>query len=843
MMRFILMIRLFILFTLLVAHALPAQPRRQANAAEIKLQLKKLNVLATVLYVAAHPDDENTRAIAYFSNEKLATTGYLSMTRGDGGQNLLGPEMRDLLGLIRTQELLAARRIDGGQQFFTRANDFGFSKSANETLAIWGKDTILFDVVKVFRQFKPDVIITRFPADERAGHGHHTSSALLAQEAFDAAARPDYRPDHVKALGTWQPAALYTNTGRWWNQSINENTPGVVNIDIGAYNHLLGKSYSEMAAEASSQHKSQGFGQAGRRGSSLEFFEYVKGQQVRKDFFENVNTTWTRVKGGERVKPLVDKVISEFNEEHPEASVPALLLVRREILSLEPGIWKDRKRAEVDKIIFDCLGLYTEARADNYWVAPGEKVTTTFELVNRSSFPVRLLTITGAAVKYDTTASAELRDNKALIFKSFQRIDEVAKYSDPYWLRDPHTQGTFRIPSDDYVGLAQNPPTLTYTMTFNIGGEKIEWTVPLIYKSADPVKGELWRPFEVVPPVFVNLADKVIVFNDQAPKPVSVLVKSSSEARIAGKVRLELPKGWRSEPEFQNFELLKRGDEMSMVFSIFPAKEEIFTRVRAVAEVNGKLYSHAIQTINYDHIPIQTLLPLSEATLVKLALKKEGSLIGYVKGAGDEIPQALRNMGYEVWEMKNEEVKAENLKKLDAVVLGVRAINTNERLRHMMPDLLEFTRAGGTLVVQYNTNFDYEIDKDKFSPYALNLSRDRVTEENSEVTILKPDHPVFNTPNKITARDFDGWVQERGLYFPDKWDSHFEALLSMHDTKEQPKDGALLVAKYGEGHYVYTGLSFFRELPEGIPGAYKLFANIVSLGKPRKLQNQKIKAK
>jgi len=820
-----------------------AQPPRQANAAEIKLELKKLNVLASVLYVAAHPDDENTRAIAYFSNERLATTGYLSMTRGDGGQNLIGPEIRDLLGLIRTQELLAARRIDGGQQFFTRANDFGYSKNATETLKIWGKDTILSDVVKVFREFKPDIILTRFPPDERAGHGHHTSSALLAQEAFEVAASPAYLPDQVKAWGTWQPKSLYTNTGRWWNQSINENTPGIISIDVGAYNSLLGKSYSEMSAQASSQHKSQGFGQAGRRGEAFEFFEYMKGEKAQKDFFENINTTWTRVKGGEKIKPLVEKAITEFKEDKPEESLPALLSIRKEILSLEAGLWKDRKLAEVNKIIMECLGLYAEVKADNYWVPPSESVSASFEFVNRSTYPVKLLTIKSSIMGYDTTVNKELNGNKSLQFKSFQKLNASATYSDPYWLRQPHTQGSFRVPSDDYIGLPQNPPAVTYTVSFSIGTEKMEWHLPLIYKWADPVKGELWRPLEIVPPVFINFQDKVIVFKDQSPVTLTALVKSASENKIQGKLHLVLPAGWRAEPEFQNFELSKRGEERAMRFSVFPSAKETFSKVKAVADINGVAYSHAIQTISYDHIPVQTLLPASEATVVRLDLKKEGALIGYVKGAGDDIPQALRHMGYEVWEMKNEEVTPENLKKLDAVVLGVRALNTNERLKYFMPDLLNFVKAGGTMVVQYNTNFDFEIDKDKFSPYALNISRNRVTEESSEVKILKPDHPLLNVPNKISAKDFEGWVQERGLYFPDKWDPGFEALLSMHDEGEPARDGALLVANYGEGHYVYTGLSFFRELPEGIPGAYKLFANIVSLGAPHKPQNQKLKAK
>lgn len=818
------------------------QPNKQPDAASIKLQIKKLGFLGSVLYVAAHPDDENTRAIAYFANERLAATAYLSMTRGDGGQNLIGSEIRDQLGLIRTQELLSARRIDGGQQFFTRANDFGFSKNVTETFQIWNKEEILSDVVKVMRQFKPDVILTRFPPDERAGHGHHTGSAVLALEAFELTNNPDFLPEQVKDFGTWQPKRLYTNTGRWWNQTINENTPGVVAMDVGGYNNLLGKSYSELAAESRTQHKSQGFGSPGRRGEAPEYFEYAKGEKAQKDFFENINTTWTRVKGGERVLPLVEKAIKEFDEEKPFNSIVILLQIRKEISSLESSIWKERKLADVNKLMQDCLGLFVEVTSNNYWVAPGQNLTCSFELVNRSPVNVTLESIKSYQLSIDSSASINLTNNKLQTFKSRKSLLPALTYSDPYWLSGEHSIGLFNVPNKSFIGKPENDPAVTLTFSFLVNGEKLEIRSPLLYKWTDPVKGELWRPFEIVPPVFVNVTEKVLLFKDQAPKDVSVLLKSSADKKLSGQLKLALPVGWRSEPANQPFDLTKRGEEKTITFKVFPSKEEMSSSLTAVAEIDEQRFDLSVQTIAYDHIPTQTLLPKASSKIVRIDLKKEGGLVGYIKGAGDDVPFALRNMGYEVWEMKNEEVTAENLKKLDAVVLGIRAINTNERIRYFMPDLLNYVKAGGTMVVQYNTNNDYEIDKDKFSPFPMTLSRDRVTEENSEVRILKPDHPVLNYPNKITSKDFEGWVQERGLYFPDTWDSNFEAILSSNDTGEKARDGALLIAKYGEGHYVYTGLSFFRELPEGVSGAYKLFANLTSLKTPKKPQSQKIKA-
>ncbi len=826
------------MFLSLSVHYSSAQ-YRQPDAASIQLKLKKLNVLASVLYVAAHPDDENTRAITFMANDKLAAAAYLSMTRGDGGQNLIGPEIRDQLGLIRTQELLSARRIDGGHQFFTRANDFGFSKNATETFAIWGKDEILSDVVRIFRQFKPDVILTRFPPDPRAGHGHHTASAILAQEAFDLSGKPEYQPDQVKEFGTWQVKRLYTNTGRWWNQEINENTPGVVSVNMGTYNILLGKSYSEIAAESRSQHKSQGFGSSGRRGDSNEFFEFVKGEKAEKELFEGINTTWSRVPGGDKVQPLVEKVIREFNPEKPYASIPLLIQIRKQIGMLSPSVWKDRKSEEARQLIQDCAGLFFEVTADQPWIAPGEGVVASFEIVNRSTVPVKIVKMTSRMLTLDSVLNTDLQFNKLFTFKSRKPLAANAGYSDPYWLRVDHSQGLFKVPDASYIGKPENGPAVVVDYSIEANGERIELSAPLIYKWTDPVRGELMRPFEIVPPVLVNLSQKVYVFHDTNPKVVGLLVKSASGGKLSGNVKLDLPQGWRSEPSSAAIELSKRGEEKRVDFLVYPAGNEGTFSLQAHAELNGKAYGNSVQTISYEHIPFQTLLPPAEANVVRINLKKEGQVVGYIRGAGDEIPNALRNMGYEVWEMKDDEVTPANLRKVDAVVLGVRALNTNERIRHYMDNLLNYVKEGGTMIVQYNTNFDLEVDK--FSPYPINISRDRVTEEDSEVGILKPEHQLMNYPNKLTADDFNGWVQERGLYFPDKWDPNYEAILSMNDKGEPARDGGLLVTKYGNGHYVYTGLSFFRELPEGVSGAYKLFANLASLGKTPKPQNQKVK--
>ncbi len=802
------------------------QINQQPNAAEIQLQLKKLNFLGSVLYVAAHPDDENTRIITYLANGRLAETAYLSMTRGDGGQNLIGPEMRDLLGLIRTQELLAARRIDGGTQFFTRANDFGYSKSVEETMKIWNKEEVLSDVVRVFRKFKPDVIITRFPPDERAGHGHHTASAVLAEKAFDISAKANQYPDQVKEFGVWQPKRIYTNTGRWWNTSIDENTPGIIVVNVGGYSPLLGESYSEIAARSRSQHKSQGFGSRGTRGDELEFLEFVKGEASTKDIFDGTNTTWSRVKGGEKVRVLVDHAISNFDPENPVGILDELFGIKKAVESLEESVWKNRKLKEVDAVIQSCLGLYIAVRADKYWVSPGSTINCSVEIVNRSAADVILQKINAPDIKLDSTLSIPLPNNKPLAFSVKRKVNATKNYSDPYWLSKPHGLGMFTVTDKSNIGKPETDAALMATFYLKVQGNDISVSVPVKYSWTDRVEGEQIRPVEITPSVFVNLSESVIIFKDNSPKTVHVTIKAADQD-LKGEVKIELPKGWKSEPVAHQFEIPTRGEERLVTFTIIPAGGEITSTMKAVAQINGKQYNKSLREISYDHFPIQTLLPVAEAKIVKMDIARGGELIGYVRGAGDDIPLALKTMGYQVWEMKDEEVTLENLKRVDAVVLGVRAVNTNERLEFLMPDLFTYVKQGGTLVVQYNTSTAI----DKFTPYPLTLSRDRVTEEDAEVRILKPNHPVLNFPNKITASDFDGWIQERGLYYPNKWDNQFEAILSMNDTGEKPSDGSLLIAKYGEGNYVYTGLSFFRELPEGVPGAYKLFSNIVSLSK------------
>jgi len=796
---------------------------------EIKLKLVKLKSLGTVLYVGAHPDDENTRALTYFANERLFTTGYLSLTRGESGQNLIGPEDRDLLGVIRTQEALASRSIDGAQQFFTLANDFGFSKSTNETVSIWSKETTLSDVVRVIRKFQPDVVITRFPADERAGHGHHSTSATITQEAFDLANDPRIFPEQLQLLDTWQPKRLYFNTARFWNPSISENTPGVISIDMGGYNSMLEKSNSEIATLSRGIQKSQSFGSQARRGEAVEYFEYVKGEKSEKDLFDGINTTWSRVKGGDVVLPLIEAALLNFEEDKPWAIMPQLISIRKAIRSLEDCLWKQRKLDELDIIIKDCLGLTVDASASTAQAVPGQKISVSFEVINRSPVEISFTKISSSQLKIDSIINKELKYNKPVLFKTSKTIPKDLNFSMPFWLRKEHSEAGFIVDDPNLIGLAQDVSPISFRFSIAVLGETITVNDQLDFRTIDPVKGESYRPVEITPPVFLNLNKPTYVFANQLHKEVSVLIRSAVTSSIDGVVQLKVPPGWRVEPSSVPFKILKYNNEQKVTFQIYPIDSEQEGTLQAVAIVNGNEYDLSINEIAYDHIPIQAVMSKAKSKLVRLNLQKHGKLVAYLNGAEDRVPEALRNMGYDVWEMKEEEVTSVNLKKVDAVVLGIRLLNTSSQIKSYIPTLLEYVNDGGVLVTQYNNSFNLGLEV--FSPYPIKLSRDRVSEEKSEVRILKPNHWALNYPNKITEKDFQGWVVERGLYFPDKWDPKYEALLSMNDSNENPKDGGLLVAKYGRGHYIYTSLAFFRELPEGVTGAYKLFANLVSAGK------------
>ncbi|WP_243471595.1 PIG-L family deacetylase [Winogradskyella sp. MH6] len=827
--------RLCILFIFSCLISLPAQQPKKLNSSEIYEAVQKLNVLGSVLYVAAHPDDENTRLISYMSNEVKARTAYLSLTRGDGGQNLIGPEIRELLGVIRTQELLAARRIDGGEQRFTRANDFGYSKHPEETLDIWNKDLVLADVVWAIRNFKPDVIINRF--DHRtpgSTHGHHTSSAMLSMEAFDLANDTSQYPSQLQYTETWQPKRIFFNTS-WWFYGSQEkfeeaDKSNMLNFDIGVYYPSKGLSNNEVAALASSQHLCQGFGRLSQRGTQQEYIEFLKGEPLNgsNSVFEGIDTSWNRIEGGLAIGNILNSVEENFNFKNPATHLPQLLEAYRLLQNVKDDHWKAIKSKELLTIIEACAGLYLEASANSPHAAPNSTVSLDIEALNRSSASIKLMSYKLSTLQNAISKQIDMAENQKLNFNEGITIPKNSHYTTPYWLNKKSTLGMYHVDNEEWIGKPETPRAVFVDFNLNIEGTPITITKPVIYRYSKPDKGELYRPFEIIPEVSASISDKVFIFENDQQKEIEVTVKAGRDA-IEGYVQMAYPNDWNVYPQKQKIEIVNKGDIQKVVFTVIPPKNQSEGLITPMVNINGKYYTDELIEIDYSHIPYQTVLMPSVSKVVRLDIDKRGNNIGYIEGAGDVVPESLRQIGYNVTIVKPEQISAENLINFDAVVVGIRAYNILDELKFKQKFLLEYVKEGGNLIVQYNTN--RRLKTDNIAPYDLQLSRDRVTDENAEVKILEPNHPILNFPNKITNQDFEGWVQERGLYFPNQWSDEFTPLLSMNDKGESSKEGSLLVAKYGKGNYIYTGLSFFREFPAGVSGAYRLFANLLSAGK------------
>ncbi|MBK7935914.1 MAG: PIG-L family deacetylase [Lewinellaceae bacterium] len=824
----------FILFPFLLFSQKPAKP----SAADLHQAIKKLNVLGSVLYVAAHPDDENQRLISFCANEKLYDVTYLSLTRGDGGQNLIGPEIREMLGVLRTEELLMARSVDGGKQRFTRANDFGYSKNPEETLRIWDKDAVLADVVWAFRETQPDVVINRFNHTvANNNHGHHVASALLAVEAFDLAGKTDAYPEQLQSTKPWQPRRIFFNTS-WWFYGSREafdkaDKTNLYPLDLGVYLPLKGKSNNEVAAEARSMHRCQGFGAMSSRGESVDWFDFIKGDRPpEKDPFAGINTTWTRVQGGEKISPLLSKIDREYRSDNPSASVPDLLAAMQMIAALPDGHWKQVKLRDIKEVIRGCLGLYLEATAAEPTATPGESVKIHLEAISRAPVSAGTVTLGSISIQpglFDTVYAAALQPNKGFATDRAVKIPENALFTSPYWLVKPATLGMYNVENHQLRGVPETPRFAKVRWSVAVNGIPLEYETDVAYKVEESAIGEVWRPFEVLPPVFVEFTESSYLVTS-GHCPVTLRVKAGRDS-VRCKLILGSPQGWpngHSSENMPEFVLNKKGETREFTFDLqaFSGPDEV--TLHAFAQIGKIAYPYSLISIKYDHIPQQSVLMPATAHAARTDVKVTAKHVGYYMGAGDEIPRALHLMGCQVTTLEAKDMEAENLKKFDAIVIGIRAYNTKEDLKFHHQKLLDYVQNGGTLVVQYNTN--NELVLDQLAPYPMKLSRARITDETAEVRFRLPDHVVLNTPNKLTTKDFDGWVQERGLYFPNEWDANFDAPLSSNDPGEKPADGALLVAKYGKGHYIYTGLSFFRELPAGVPGAYRLFANLISLG-------------
>jgi len=840
---------LALLLCLTIWGGLPETTLAQKNldgSAEIRQAMEKLQVTGSVLMIAAHPDDENTAVIAYFARGRKMNTGYLSLNRGEGGQNLLGPEQGALIGLIRTQELLRAREIDGGVQFFTRVVDFGFSKTADETLGAWGRENVLRDVVWVIRQFQPDIIINRFSGTPRDGHGHHQSSAILSKEAFHAAADPARFPDQLKAVQPWQAKRLFWNTFNWAGMEDPKDAElKRLTLTTGDFNPLLGHSYQEIAGMSRSQHRSQTMGAPERKGEAKDYLVQLDGDPAENDPFEGIDITWQRVPGGATVQQYLAEALQSFDVNNPARSVGELLKTRKAMLALPASPLVTRKLHELEELIGRCAGLWLDASASTYEVSQGSTLKVNLEMVNRSAVAVSVseVRVQGAAGATGSLAEELRLENNRRHAKSVE-INLPADYpiSQPYWLKEVAKDNRYQIALEDeaLVGMPETPATFHASFTVHISdgndSQQITYIRPVQHRYVDPLYGELVRPLVIVPKVTLELGQRSLLFPSTQARRVDVTVRSH-EKGVRGELSLRLPTDWRAKPAAAPFQLALSGETATVSFEVIPPAKSADAEVQAVATVDGVAFERGMQVVSYPHFPPQTLFPRQTARLVREDVRLLSRRIGYVMGAGDDIPQALEQMGATVTLLSENDLARGNLSVYDAIITGVRAHNTRPDLVANQKRLLAYVEQGGTLVSQYFTTRFFgagasdPVEEMQPGPYPFRIGRDRVSVEDAPVTVLKPDHLLLQAPNRITTTDFNGWVQERGLYFPSKFDDRYETIIASHDPGEASLPSGILYARYGKGAYVFTSYSWFRQLPAGVPGAYKIFANLVSAGK------------
>lgn len=837
---------MFLVLTLALSPHASAQ-RDLSGTAQIKLAIENLADTRSVLVIAAHPDDEPTALLAYLVRGRHVRTGYLSLTRGEGGQNLIGSEQGKMLGVIRTQELLAARKIDGAEQYFTRAIDFGFSKTPEETIAKWGHDAILSDVVWVIRRFRPDVIVLVWSGTSRDGHGQHQASAIISREAFKAAADKNQFPEQLKYEGPWQTKSMFQLGRRTFDQYrpagevAKDKTPpeNTLNIDTGEFDPMLGHSYNEIAGMSRSMHRSQGMGAAEQRGTSIMWLLPIGGDAGVNDALNGIQNGWKRQPQGSAIEDLLSQAIHTFDGEHPEKTIPLLAQMRPLIATMKAD-WTARKLKDLDEAIALCAGLWLDAATDRTTAVPGDNVRITATVINRSPATVMLksVKVSGAPGAPETDSLSDnlvynKPDKKILTWT----IPASQPYSQPFWLQKPSQGNIYTIGDQQLIGVADAVPILEAIFRLQVGADEIQVKRPVQFRYVDRIRGELTRPLAVVPPVSLAILEKAIVFRNNEARSIDVDVKAN-KPQSSGLVSLTVPAGWRVDPAARPFTLTQTGEQATLQYKVTPSAGETRGELHAQAQLaNGGQVDSNTTVIDYAHIPPQTILEPATAAVVRADIRTLAHKVGYIMGAGDEVPKALRQIGCDVTLLDADFLARGDLTAFDAIVAGVRAYNLRLDLRANQHRLLDYVKQGGTYIVQYNNlGFGPSAADDlkgleHMGPYPITLSQERVTEEDSPVHFPNPKHPLLQSPNQITAKDFEGWVQERGLYFASSYDPKYESLFDSHDAGEPPRTGGMLFTKYGKGVYFYTGYAWFRELPAGVPGAYRIFANLLSAGK------------
>jgi LmbE family N-acetylglucosaminyl deacetylase len=794
--------------------------------------LQRLNVLGSVLMIGAHDDDDDTQLLAYLSGELHLRTGYLSLARGSGAQNRIGPEQGEAIGVLLTQEALAARRLQNVEQYYTRAFDFGFSKTLQETMERWDRPDIMSDIVWILRTLRPDIVIIRYSGTPRDGHGNHQASAVLARRAILAAADPSQFPEHLKFTPAWRPARVFD-----WSATTQ---PNAVSLEIGGYNPSLGRSYGEIAALSRSAFRSQAMGSVPTPNARRAFL-IPRDANKGAGLLDGIDSTWSRVEGGKTIGATLAAALRNFDADHPERSLPALLAAREQVQLLSSkssDAWFKFKIVELDETIAQCAGLWIRATAQSEVVTPGDVVRIATEVVNRMPSVLDLLRVTlqGPADEMELLPSPiQLAANRLVVVRGEWTVPVEQPVSQPYWLvkRDGDTAV---VPNQTLVGRAESPPLLRVRFQLHTADGTFEITRPIRYLHFEPGEGASSRPLVVAPPVTLRPSTRVVIFPEAASKQLSLRLTANRDD-TSGAVRLDLPDGWKSDPTYCDFRIVSAGQSVDVTFTINPPIAEADITVAAIARINGREIALDQTVVDYPHIERNTFFPSAAVRLVRVPIQVRAKRIGYVMGTGDEMPSALEQLGCEVASLSAQNLAESDLTKYDAIVLGIRAYNVRPDVHIQRERLKAYVQKGGTLIMQYTVSPqgpNTAVEVPDLGPYPFRVGAARVTVETSPVTFLQPAHLLLKTPNAITAQDFAGWVQERGLHFANQWDSHYETPLETHDPGEAPLPGGLLFARYGEGAFIYTSYAWFRQLPVGVPGAYRIFANLLSAGNTEK---------
>ena len=823
------MLRYYIQFFLIILINFNLHSQEENNiysSSSIISKLEKLNTLGKVLYVAAHPDDENTRLITYLSNEKKYQTAYLSLTRGDGGQNLIGKDLKENLGLIRTQELLEARKIDGGIQFFTSAIDFGYSKNSKESLEFWNEDQILYELVWIIRKFKPDVIITRFNEVSGITHGHHTASSILANKAFRISGNPDIFPDQLEFLESWKAKRIFWNTSTRFFDLSKYSDDEILKIDVGLYNNILGKSYNEISSESRSMHKSQGFGSLKRRGSEKELFILTQGDKYDDNLMDGVDVTWNRFGENNEIIEYINNLVNEYDPKKPYKTVNKLSVLYEKVSKIKDEDWKKIKLNEIKNLIKACLGLFFESLSDVSISSIGENIKVNFDAINRSPININLKQV--SVFDEDFLIKKDLINNEFFRFEKTIKIPESESFTEKYWLINKPNFGNYDVNHQKLIGNPDNNFPVETNFIFTINNIEVSYTIPLLNKKNSPTKGDDYKIFNIGLPIYLNPKryNELVVNSNSQTIEVEVI---SGKENLDATIYLDVPENIKYEPKYFDLSFKDLNEKKIIKFDLtLPETDSFKENIIVKAKYNDEYYERGIKEINYDHIIQQVRFPLSEIKIIKFNIKTKGKNIAYFMGSGDNIPSFLSLIGYKIDLLTLDQLSTDILSNYDALIIGIRAYNVNKKLIEKTKEIHNYVKNGGNVLVQYNTSRG--IDVKDFAPYSFNISRNRTSEENSKVDIINKNHLALNYPNKILLEDFDNWVQERGLYFPINWSDDYETLISSNDSGEKPNHGGILISKIGKGHYVYTSYSWFRQLPSGVSGAYKLFVNLISLG-------------